>query len=113
MENTISTHRWALANFNRDEMDPEYILQLFTKFREYKEYTDAIEVLEDFVDMPPETFEEQALIVYRFHLVETYMECNEFLKARALIEKTQSISTDVLKAGPQLEASRNCGGGIV
>ena len=96
-EKTISTHRWALANCNRDELDPEYLIQLFTKFMKYKEYNYAIEVLEDFVDRPPETFKEQVIFFYRSRLIETYMECNEFLKARALLGKIQSTCTDVLK----------------
>jgi len=90
MKKTISTHRWLLANGNRDEVTARYVIQLSDRFNLFEKFEYTIEVLEGSVDMM-ETLEEE--VQAETNLIRAYIGCGEFLKAKAANKKR--ISTDI------------------
>jgi tetratricopeptide (TPR) repeat protein len=81
MEKAISSHRWFLANGNRHQVKAAYyVINLSDNFNRFNEHEYTIEVLEGSMDMM-EIFEDGDKA--QANLVRAYVECGEFLKAKA------------------------------
>ena len=84
LKKAISTHRWFLANSNRDKVDAEYLGILSCNFNISKNFEYTIEVLEGFMDMF-ETFKEGDQLELLVHLIEAYIDSDELVKAKTVI----------------------------
>lgn len=91
MEKAISSHRWYIADLNRDKLQAEYLYGLSRNFHRFRKYEYAIEVLEGAMDFMEtlESVEDHAALLFR--LSSAYVECDELLKAKALNEKLLSM----------------------
>jgi len=87
MEKAISSHRWVLANCNRDQVTAMYVIRLSSNFNLLKKFEYAIEVLEGSMDLM-ETVEEE--VQAETKLIIAYIGCGEFLKGKAAHEKRRS-----------------------
>ena len=105
MEKAISSHRWLLENCNSNchEYPANYVIHLSGNFIRFEKFEYAIEVLEGSMDMI-ERFEEEFQAASLIYLVDAYIGCGEFLKAKAADEKRRSSPTHVYnwEAGLQL-----------
>ena len=98
MSKAITSHRWFLEHCSQIEVTALYLNRLSRNFSQCGEYEYTIEVLEEFMDVT-EKVEEEDKESLRFRLLEAYLECNEFLKAKALNEKLRSMSSGKIEAG--------------
>ena len=83
LKKAISTHRWFLANSNRDKVDAEYLGILSCNFNISKNFEYTIEVLEGFMDMF-ETFKEGDQLELLVHLIEAYIDSDKLVKEPVL-----------------------------
>ena len=88
MEKAISSHRGFLENRNRDEVTAVYVIHLSENFNRFEKFEYAIEVLEGFMDMM-ETVREKVGV--ETNLINAYIGCGEFLKAKAAHKKCRSF----------------------
>ena len=91
MDKAISSHRWFLANGNHDKVSANYVNCLGDNFNRFDKFEYTIEVLEGCMDAM-KTLEEEAQA--ETILILAYIECGEFLKARAANKKRRP-STDI------------------
>lgn len=89
MEKSISSYRWFLEIFNRDEMEVTDALQLCENFSEFKRYDYAIGVLEGYIDML-ESIKEEEQVAIVSGLIEAYMNYGEWAKAKTVQERLRS-----------------------
>jgi len=101
MEKAISSHRWLLANCNHDQVTANYMIQLSHNFIRFEKYEYMIEVLEGSMDMM-KTFDEE--FQAEMYLIEAYIGCGEFLKAKAANETRRS--THVKHWAARLQSGR-------
>jgi hypothetical protein len=81
MEKAISSHRWFLANCNDcDEVIANHLINIGRNFNRFERFEYTIEVLEGFADTMKTSEEE---IQAEVCLVDAYIGCGEFLKAKA------------------------------
>jgi len=92
MEKAISTHRWSLANCNRLEVSANYCIRLSHNFNRFKKFEYTIEVLEGSMDIM-EQFDEEDQAESIMYLINAFIGCGEFLKAKAADKKRRS--TDI------------------
>jgi len=88
MEKAISSHRGFLENCFRHEVTAKYVICLSGNFNQFKKFEYAIEVLEGSMDMI-KTVEESDQAKIIFYLIDAYIGCGEFLKAKIVDEKSR------------------------
>jgi tetratricopeptide (TPR) repeat protein len=98
MEKAISSHRWFLVNGNRDQVSPDYLINLSRNFNRFDRFEYTIEVLEGFMDMM-ETVEEKNVLTEC--LICAYIGCGDFLNANAAHKKCRSRDIHDRTAGIQ------------
>ena len=101
MEKSISSHRWLIANCNRDQVTANYMIQLSHNFSRFEKYEYMIEVLEGSMHMM-KTFDED--FQAEMYLIEAYIGRGEFLKAKAANKIRRSI--DVKHWAARLQSGR-------
>jgi len=101
MEKAISSHRWYFENCSRHEVKANYVIYLSRNFNRFKKFEYTIEVLEGSMDLMTIVEEEgQAEI----NLILAYIECGEFLKAKAAHETRRSF--DMHRCRAEFQAGR-------
>ena len=97
MEKAISSHRWFLANVSRHEVTADYVMQLSNHFIQFDKFEYAIEVLEGSMHTM-KTFEEAEVV-----LIQAYIGCGEFLKAKAADEEHRSSNRYLIIQSGRIE----------
>ena len=97
MEKAISSHRWLLENCSRHDVSiMRYLIRISTNFNRFDKFEYTLEVLEGSMDMM-EIFELK--VQAEIHLINAYIGCGEFLKAKAANEARISIYVNRWEAG--------------
>jgi len=95
MEKSISSHRWFLEHGNRHEVTANYVNRLSGNFNRFEKFEYTIEVLEGSMDVI------ETLLQAETNLIDAYIGCGEFLKAKAADEKRRSTDINERIAGLQ------------
>jgi tetratricopeptide (TPR) repeat protein len=98
MEKAISSHRWFLANCSRHGVTASYVNTISGDFNRFEKFEYAIEVLEGSMEIM-ETLEEK--VKAETKLIDAYIGCGKFLKAKSANEKHRSTDIHDWLAGRQ------------